>query len=248
MFFERKAETNLIRNSLNKLVKENKGDVIVVEGFAGMGKSKLATQMMDIARKMNCLYVIGTADAIEISTPFFVWKNVVRQLLILLNPENTRNKERLEKSVKEFVGKKWTSYIPLMNDLIPSLGFKEKEENISSKLTTKQRRNHLSNLIGAIILQKASSPLFLILENLQWMDDYSVSLLQLMLTFVSQKPILILLTTRSDSKSTKKYLDILNNINQITSRSNHLFLPPLSNKSIVAIAYSHMFPFLFILF
>lgn len=197
--------------------------------------------MIELAKSKNCLYLVGSASAIEMTTPFYAFKYLMQQLLLFLNTQQETDKSKrnqLENYLRDVVGKKWLQFAPLLNDVIPSLEIPE--NNQTSKFTPEQRKHHLSNLLASILLeQSAKSPLLLILENLQWMDEVSLSLIETILSFLQTKPILLLITTRPTARQVKVCEDILNTARQIGGNENCILLPPLSDKSIVALAYTY---------
>jgi class 3 adenylate cyclase/tetratricopeptide (TPR) repeat protein len=78
----RTAELTLFRSQIQAL-SEGRSSGIVVEGEAGIGKSRLVTTYLQEAQVANVPTLLGSGDAVERATPFHAWRPVFRDIFKL---------------------------------------------------------------------------------------------------------------------------------------------------------------------
>src|SRR5262249_17765903 len=68
--------------------------VVLLEGEAGIGKSRLAAHALGTARAHNVGSLVGSGDPLEVRTPFFAWRAALAQVLgvVELDGEARRDK------------------------------------------------------------------------------------------------------------------------------------------------------------
>src|SRR5205823_2165229 len=71
----RHEETQALTDRLHEL-KGEQGGVLIVEGEAGMGKSRLLSDLVSRARQHGVHALIGHADPIHPNTPLYVWREI----------------------------------------------------------------------------------------------------------------------------------------------------------------------------
>ena len=76
----RAAERRRLDAHLESLV-AGSGGLVVIEGEAGIGKSRLVADLVGRAEGMGITVLAGAGDAVEKSTPYFAWRPVVARLL-----------------------------------------------------------------------------------------------------------------------------------------------------------------------
>ena len=77
----REPERRVLLAALNRLTETGQGERVIIEGEAGIGKSRLITDLITLAQVQNLPLFIGGGEAVEKSTPYFVWRDVFEQLL-----------------------------------------------------------------------------------------------------------------------------------------------------------------------
>ncbi len=221
----RRAEREALAEGIQSLLRGGVGvNVFLIEGEAGIGKSRLVD---DIRRQADALGVTtysGSGEPIEKSTPYYGWRNVFAQLFdldLFDDPEKGRRHLRLA------LGPSMVRMAPLLNSVVP-LNFADNETTaaLSGQVRAEQTRALLVELLQASITR---SPKVLILEDAHWLDSASWALV----LAVSQqvRPLLLVIATRPlDEPLPVEYKQLLQ-----AGNVQHLRLEALSKDDSLAL-------------
>jgi predicted ATPase len=189
----RSAERMLLTGQLQALVRGNTAGTVIIEGEAGIGKSRLVADLLEQAQALDVTYLIGGGDAIERSTPYHAWRPLFRQLFNL----DTRSKANTIARRTQVLSllpaaPELLRLAPLLNAVLP---LSLQENNLTREMTGQVRADNtcdlLLNLLQAAVAQ---SPTLIILEDAHWLDSASWALTRL----VSQqvRPVLLIIVSR----------------------------------------------------
>jgi class 3 adenylate cyclase/tetratricopeptide (TPR) repeat protein len=186
----RETERFTLAEALRALItKESK--VIIIEGEAGLGKSRLVEEAFRQAYAMNVKVLIGLSESIEQATPYHIWKNMASAIFeIEPQADSTEQRIQFERTIEgdTLLAKQ----APLLNVLLP---FDLPENEFTKDINGEARANAMHELFIERLKRLASkSPTALVIEDVHWLDSGSWALLNLVAQRV--KPILILITTR----------------------------------------------------
>jgi class 3 adenylate cyclase len=190
MLVGRAAQRSELEERLNALV-DGQGSLVILEGEAGIGKSRLLADWLEAAPQKGLRTLMGAGDAIEQSTPYHAWRAIFSQFF----QWDTLPKEpeaRYEHVLSELRPLGQQERAPLLNVVLP-LDLPDNE--LTVEMTGKVRADNTHDLLVAL-LQKAASthPLRIIIEDAHWLDSASWALAQAVIRQV--KPILFTLVTR----------------------------------------------------
>ncbi len=91
----RVAERGVLSGLLDRLGNGAGGGVVLVEGEAGIGKTRLLQDFAEHSESRSFRIFTGAGSAIETSTPYLVWRTVLADILDLANvPDNAGAKRR----------------------------------------------------------------------------------------------------------------------------------------------------------
>ncbi|WP_234683757.1 AAA family ATPase [Bradyrhizobium monzae] len=152
-------------------VKLERGQLVMVVGDPGIGKSNLIADLLSSCEANGRRVLQGFATAIDKSTPFFVWRNVLRQIL-KFHPNSDATPARSLASKLLTDDSKLLSWLPLLDEVIP-LGFPQTE--LTEQISGAARAAAIEEVIIALITRSSSR--ILILEDLHWFDSSSLELL-----------------------------------------------------------------------
>jgi class 3 adenylate cyclase/tetratricopeptide (TPR) repeat protein len=189
----RQAEQAVLTGKLTTLQNGN-GGVLLIEGEPGIGKSHLARELFQQAQAGGVPALMGEADAIDRSTPYYAWRPIFRQLLGLADlPESSEAwRDQVRQQLQDEPD--LLDRLALLNVILP-LDFAETDK--TAQMTSQVRGDNTNTLLLAILgkyLGNEGQPHLLIFEDAQWLDSASWTLL--LLAQRSLPGLLLVLTTR----------------------------------------------------
>ncbi len=226
----REDERFAIAEALRALItKESR--VLIIEGEAGLGKSRLAEELYRQADAMNVNILLGLGEAIEQSTPYHVWKNITQKIFNLNDQESTaEQKVAFEKLINE--DDELGERAPLLNAVLP---FTIPENESTKNIIGDARANAMHHLIIERLNQAASKvPTVLVIEDVHWLDSGSWALLSLATQRIT--PLLVVITARPMGVNAPMEFT---QIREMTS-TRFLLLAPLGNLDIETLLYQRL--------
>jgi len=181
---------------------DGSGQILRVEGVAGVGKSHLAAAVVARAQGRGLRVALGASQSTTQGTAYTPWRQVFRTLLVL--PEDSRSNDdpavgfarqiaALEASVGD-THPDWVPRLPLLSDL---LGLPIPDNATTTGLDPELRQGALFALIGEMIHTWAQAqPLLLLIEDAHWMDEASLDLARTLGRTIARYPIVLALFHR----------------------------------------------------
>ncbi len=212
----RAAEQRLLAETLAHLHQTGEGQVVVIEGEAGMGKTQLIGELLQQARQMELPTLIGAGSSIGRHTPYHAWRPVFEQYFnfdsIGASPaaRKAQVQQQLQAVSAQNPGDDLTELTPLIEIVLP-LDWPENE--LTAQMSGKVRADNTQSLLIRL-LQHAACPgpgnacgCVLLLEDAHWLDSASWGLAQLV---ARQVPgLLLLLITRPRAEVQPELSDLL---------------------------------------
>ena len=166
----REDEVNALKASFD-IRKEDQKSVVLISGEAGIGKTRLAVEALDYARRKGFLTLQGSCLFTEGPEPYLPFIEAIGQYL---ESRDEGEHQRLDKFFREEA--------PELKDLIPrfmtmirtrrTMGLIHPDETIATS------RERLFEAITQVLLfLSRGTPVCLLLEDLQWADSGSLQLL-----------------------------------------------------------------------
>ena len=229
----RRDELAHIHAAFNATV-NGQSQVLIVEGDAGIGKSRLVTTLTRITKEQGLVWFIGAGQSIERQTPYRAWRDVLHFYFGLDQAKTVAEKHaRIRTVLKEIAPEQWQR-MSLLNDVL-NLGLPG--NFFTHSLDPQLRQQVLMAFVLALLRAWGSNhPLILIFEDAQWLDSLSWSLLvEVARTFSAvAQPCLLAIITRpleehnvgADSLTQIKALPI----------AQTLILPPLDTEAVAQLA------------
>ncbi len=187
----RVAEREQLAARLDALARGQSG-VCIVEGEAGIGKSRLVSELLEGAARVAVRRLSGAGDAIEKSTPYHAWRSVFTQLFEwdTLPADTLRDARRAHMLTQLPPGMEERA--PLLNVVLP-LDWPDNE--LTAQMSGEVRADNTRELLLTLLQQAATqAPLLLVLDDVHWLDSASWALA----LAVSQRthPLLLVIVTR----------------------------------------------------
>ena len=196
----RQEEKALIANALQELTRGAPDQTIILQGEAGIGKSRLFEDLIRQAETLHVKMFVGSGDAIERSNPYYAWRPVFNKIFEI--------EELLVKG--EFTGETYAAiqnivlgklaridpdlarYAPLVDVVLP---FSIPDNELTSAMSGEIRGGNIRELLTRLLsFESSRAPLLIVMEDLHWFDSASWALL----ADIQQKvrPLFLALNTR----------------------------------------------------
>ena len=149
------------------------GGLVWIEGDAGIGKSFLLGDLADRARDAGVVVATGAGDAVERTTAYFAWRDLLARLL---GRGHTLRGSELTAALTAFVADAphLAARAPVLNAILP---LQLPETPDTEAMPSEVRAAAIKDLVVALALAAArEAPLVLILDDVHWIDSASLDL------------------------------------------------------------------------
>ncbi len=199
----------------------------MVSGYAGSGKSALAHELQKPIAQQRGYFVSGRFERFKSNVPYSgliqAFQELIQQLLTESESALALWREKLLAAV--------ATSGHLMIDLIPEIEMLIGAQPKAPLLNPAESRNRLQTALQNVVnvFSTSGRPLVIFLDNLQWADHASLTMLQ-QLFFASERQMLLLIGAYRDSglnerHPVRKFIEALATRN---ARLLHIELAPLS--------------------
>lgn len=171
----REPELAAYRDALARSV-AGQGAVLFVSGEPGVGKSAFVREVVRVAATLGFRLLPGAAVQWERGLPYAPFLSALRGGF----PAD---------ALRDIVGRT----APDLGPLLPELG--QPGAAVDSPLERHRIGRAFNDLIRGVSRQ---APLLVVLEDLHWVDEASIALLQQLAREIQQQPVVLLITYRSD--------------------------------------------------
>lgn len=212
--------------------------VLLVEGEAGIGKSRLALELGRLSRERGMAVLSGAGQSIEQHTPYRAWRDVFHGFFDLgASVDSHELEDRVRHLVSELAPGQ-LEWLPLLDDVLGH-GWSDSEQ--TAALTPELRRQILSSLLRTLMQAHAQRhPLVVILEDAQWLDQLSWAFASALARDASLagSPLFLVMVTRpaAESDSFSRALAALRDSPQATT----ITLGTLAPDETVALAATRL--------
>ncbi|MEH6443275.1 MAG: AAA family ATPase [Oceanospirillaceae bacterium] len=199
--------------------------IVLVSGCSGVGKSALIKEVEKPISKKKSLFATGKCDQFSTDQPFYVFSQalrlLLRQILNLPNDEKTKWKRAFQTQLGE--------NFSLLIELIPELqAFSDNNITTLKELSTLANDHRFMMTFVQFINTLASKerPLVIVLDDLQWADIASLTLIKELL---DQNSHLMLIGTYRDNEIDQTHL-LAKMIRDLTAQKQcltEIYLNPL---------------------
>ena len=162
----RDRERGVVASRLAQL-HAGEGGTILIEGPAGIGKSRLLKDFVEQAELLGTTIISSTGEEIESATAFYAWRPVLRQLF---GGEGTEAEEEL----LAFVARD-----PWMDErkglLAPMVSAAVEDSVLIAGMESELRGENTLRLLTAIVrgAPRASAPFVIVIDDGHWVDSAS---------------------------------------------------------------------------
>jgi predicted ATPase len=180
-----------------RVVNQGGSRIVVIEGEAGIGKSRLVVELIRLARERGISGLVGAGQSIEQQTAYRVWRDLLSAYFGLREVTDIADRRARIISLVNDIAPDQIQRLPLINDIL-HVGMPDTE--LTAALDPAHRQQSLVILlINLLRTWTGERPLMLILEDVHWLDSLSWELtVQIARAMVAAgDPLLLVLTMRS---------------------------------------------------
>lgn len=225
----RLSERSLLLELLSNLLQGRSG-LAVIEGDAGLGKSRLVEDLGVQARALQARVLAGAGDAVEKHIAYHAWRGVFGSLMGL-NPNADPEEQRRELATWMDAHPEFREESPLLNPLLP---FALIDSDLTRQMTGQVRADNTQAYLARLLHWAATqTPLVIILEDAHWLDLTSWALLSHIQANVA--PLLLVVASRPQAEPFAGYTSLLE-----IPETVYLPLGPMSNDDILALVCARL--------
>jgi class 3 adenylate cyclase len=180
------AERALLLEQLLALQNGGAGGVTIIEGEAGIGKSRLLEDLVQKAEAQDQPVYLGAADAIEKNAAYHAWRGIFWDLFELDSAPDAEppGAGRLSPGQRQLVFDRLGTAVPdkehlapLLNAVLPT---DLPDNDLTAQMTGEVRAGNTQDLLIALLKNREEeTPLLLIIEDAHWLDSASWALARL---------------------------------------------------------------------
>ncbi len=189
----RQAELALIAARIESVTR-GRGQIVGIAAEAGMGKSRLAAEVIRLAQGRGLAGLGGECQSYGVNTPYLVWHNVWRGFFDV-DPAAPveRQIRRLDGQLRR-MGPSFASRLPLLG---PALNLPIPDNDLTASLDARVRKSALEALlVDCLRVRAMRTPLLIVLEDCHWLDALSYDLIGVIGRAMADMPVLMLLLYR----------------------------------------------------
>lgn len=173
---------------------DGQGQILGITGDAGIGKSILANAALTIAFQQGTTVFSGECQAYGSNTGYLVWRPIWQQFFGLGPGMPVDLQIETVRSALATVNPVLEQRLPL---LAPILNLPIPENDLTRSLDAKIRKTSLeSMLVDCLQYLAHREPIWLVFEDVQWIDPLSHDLLEMVARVIGTLPVLIIMVFR----------------------------------------------------
>jgi DNA-binding winged helix-turn-helix (wHTH) protein/tetratricopeptide (TPR) repeat protein len=221
IFVAREDELARLERALAEAV-SGRGSVAIVSGPAGIGKTRLVEHFAALAGERGACVLFGRNRAEEGVPPFWLWLQILRQLLEL---------DAARPVLREIAARS-----PELAELLPELAAETAAGRASRASDSELSRFLVFDAVSrALARASRSQPLVIVLEDLQWADPPSLRLLEHFAFEITSESILVLASVREEFRARGHPLDGTLRVLRQQERVSELALASFSRREVAAL-------------
>lgn len=209
----RASELALVEQKLDQVLRRQ-GQIVAITAEAGMGKSRLAAEVIQLALRRSLSVYAGEAQAYGTRASYLAWQNVWRGLFGL-DPEDSTDEQVARVAARlQQLGPTLLPRLPLLGQV---LNLPIPDNDLTASLDARLRKTAREDLLAEVLHAQAQTrPLLLVLDDCHWLDPMSSDLLTVLGRAAANLPVLILLLYRPLDASAQLRVAQLPHFTEIT--------------------------------
>jgi adenylate cyclase len=189
----REAELALIEQKL-LLAKGGQGQIIGITGEAGMGKTRLATEVARVAADHGLTGYASECESYGMNTSYLVWRPIWRAFFEIDPAWEVAEQTSVLEEQLAGIDPALVPRLPLLGAV---LNLSIPDNDLTRTFDAKLRKTSLEALLADCLRARAGrGPLFLLLEDCHWLDPLSHDLVEVIGRAVANLAVVLILVYR----------------------------------------------------
>ncbi len=196
--YGRNNETNELIQAYQRCANGGK-ELMLVSGYSGTGKSALVREIHKPITHNRGYFIEGKFDQFQRAVPYFAILQAFGELVNILLTENEDSLQQIKISIQDALRDEGK----VITDVIPQLEYIIGPQSEIAEVGGAEAQNRFKYLFRKLVHVLATSkhPLVLFIDDLQWADSSSLSLLHVLMTDRESKHLLCIGAFRDNEVS-----------------------------------------------
>ncbi|MBA3468463.1 MAG: tetratricopeptide repeat protein [Herpetosiphonaceae bacterium] len=207
------------------------GQIVVLEGDAGVGKSHLTRAVLDLAAGASVHSVFSACQSTDQDSAYTPWRQILYHLFALqeqsTGAESPRKQRRLSinriLAVVNQLNPAWVERVPLLSDVL-ELAIPDNATTSGFDARLRQEAVY-SFIVDLLKLWANTQPLLIIIEDAHWIDETSLTGVLTLGPLLADLPLLLLITQRPPTQVAPPRLAPLYDLTHCAQLSVNLLTP-----------------------
>ncbi|MBI5199831.1 MAG: AAA family ATPase, partial [Nitrospirae bacterium] len=225
----REEELKQLRLCMDE-TRESKGSICLVYGEPGVGKSRLVDELRGYAHSQNAIFVGSRCSQYEFRAPYRVFTEAIESYIDKLKRLSQEAQEAASRRIKQALGELGREVVKITPKITELIGEPPKLAELEPE---KEKIRFLITITNFLVsLASKDNPLVIFLDDLQWIDETSLELLERLSEKLSHSPIFIIISFRDNEVDETHPLSQLIKRLKETKQKEELRLSELSLKNL----------------
>ena len=228
--YGRENQVQTLLNAFDR-VAQGSSELMLVAGFSGIGKTAIVNEVHKPITRQNGYFLKGKFDQFNRNIPFSAFVQAFRGLVAQLLSESDDDLQIWKTQILDAIGESCQVIIEVIPELEWVIGSQPPATELSG--TAAQNRFNLLFQKFIQVFTTPEHPLVLFLDDLQWADAASLSLIQVLMT-KSETGYLLLIGAYRDNEvfAAHPLMLTLDAVSKVGATLNTITLQPLSQDSL----------------
>lgn len=227
--FGREKQTDLLLAAFES-VSQGATELLFISGYSGVGKTSLVKEIYHPVIRQQGYFISGKYDQLQRATPYSAIIEAFQELILRLLMEPEERLALLKETLINVLGNNGQVLVDVIPNIALIIGAQRPLPTVGDIEARNRFMLTFQNFVR--VLAKAEHPLVVFLDDLQWVDNASLELLNLLLTNGELHYFLVIGSYRDNEMEANHPLMLLQNKVQKYIPVNQLSLAPLKLKDI----------------
>src|SRR5512140_1829826 len=229
--YGRDAESAVLREAFERTSESGTPELVVLSGYAGIGKASVVRELLPAVVKRRGRLIVGKFEQYQRDIPYFTISQALRELSLDILAEGELGIARWRQRIAQALG----PHGKLVVDLVPQLGLIVGPQPPVLELPLTEAETRLRLVFGRLFAACANPehPLAMFIDDMQWADTASLSLIANLLTDGDARHLLLIGAYRDNEVDpSHPMVRVLAAARRSDARIHDVVLEPLSEDDL----------------